>query len=315
MYCVRIIVIIVQKGGAILHIECFDYFHKVAMAKSISKVANSAHISQSALSQQIQKLEESLGYNLLIRSNKGVELTEKGLIVLKYAENIMRTYDAMIEHLDEDPKDGQTIKIEACGPIATYALPCVLYKIKNKFKNQNYELISNSADQIEENVKNNVCDIGVIYGKPRDNSLSHFEIGTDKLVLVASSDYKIPDEIQFENLLDYPFILLNDKLNIKETLTNRMKALGHKTKELNILYMNDSIGSVKLSVFNGYGVAFLPYISIKKELYTKQLKLINISDFTLEYQMYLINEKDTKMSKSYSECIEYFKKIGKKSLC
>ncbi len=298
-----------------MHIECFEYFYKVAMAKSISKVANSAHISQPALSQQLQKLEESLGYELLTRSNKGVELTEKGSIVFKYADNILRTYEAMMEQLEDDSKDGQTIKIEACWPIATYALPCIFYKIKNKFPRHNYELKSNSYDAIEENVKNNIADLGVIYGKPNDESLSYYKIGTDKIALVASYDYEIDEEITFENLLSYPFVLLNDKLNIKEILINRMKKLGCKSKELNILYMSDSTESVKSSIYKGYGIAFLPYISIKKELYNKQLKLIEISDFSIEYPMYSINKKSSRLCKSVNEFIEYFKKVGKESLC
>lgn len=303
------------KGGTVLHIESFKYFYKVAMAKSISKVANSAHISQPALSQQIQKLEDSLGYKLLIRSNKGVELTEKGLIVLQYADNLIRIYEAMIEQLEEDSKSGQTIKIEACWPIATYALPCVLYKIKNKFPHHNYELISNATQAIEENVINNVADIGVIYGKPADESLNWYEIGTDNLVLVASYDYEIDEEIHFENLLKHPFVLLSDKLNIKEILTDKINQLEYKSKELNILYKSDSTESVKSSIFKGYGIAFLPYISIKKELYEKRLKLIKISDFSMKYHMYLINKKNTQLSKSITEFIEYFKKIGKESLC
>lgn len=298
-----------------MHIECFEYFYKVAMAKSISRVANDTHISQPALSQQIQKLEESLGYNLLIRSNKGVELTEKGQIVLKYADNLMRTYEAMMEHLEEDSKNGQTIKIEACWPIATYALPCVLYKIKNKYPKHNYELISNSFEAIEENIRNNIADIGVIYGKPSDSSLDSYEIGTDTLALVASYDYEIDEEVNFEDLLKHPFVLLHDKLNIEEALVERIKKSGHKSNELNILYKSDSTESVKSSLFKGYGIAFLPYISIKKELYEKRLKLINITDFSLEYQMYLINEKNTQLSKSVREFIDYFKKIGKESLC
>jgi len=296
-----------------LHIEYFKYFYKVAMAKSISKVANSAHISQPALSQQLQKLEESLGYELLKRSNKGVELTDKGLIVLKYADSIIRTYEAMMMELDS--KGGKTIKIEACWPIATYALPCVLYKIKNKYPHHNYELISNSYDVIEENVKNNIADLGVIYGEPHDSSLSFYEVGTDKLALVASYDYEIEEEITFENLLNHPFVLLNDKLNIKEAITKRIKELGYKSRELSILYMSDSTESVKSSIFKGYGIAFLPYISIKKELYNNQLKLISISDFSIEYKMYLINKKDSNLNKSVKEFIEYFKKIGKESLC
>jgi len=98
-------------------------------------------------------------------------------------------------------------------------------------------------------------------------------------------------------------------------IINKIRESGHKSKELNVLYMSDSIESVKSSIFKGYGIAFLPYISIKKELYTKQLKLINIVDYSIEYKMYLINEKGEELSKAVSEFIEYFKKIGKASLC
>ncbi|MTI70650.1 MAG: LysR family transcriptional regulator [Firmicutes bacterium] len=298
-----------------MNIESFEYFHKVAMAKSISKVAVNNHISQPALSQQIQKLEENLGYKLLIRSNKGVELTQKGLIVLKYADNLVRTYEAMMEQLEQDTKNGETIKIEACWPIATYAFPCVLCKVKKRFPHHNYELISNSYQVIEENILNNITDIGVIYGKPNDESLTHYKIGTDNLVLVASNDYDIDNEVDFEDLLKHPIVLLNDNLNIEEVLIERIKKLGYSSDELNILYKSDSTESVKSSIFKGYGIAFLPYISIKKELYEKRLKLINISDFSIKYNMYLINEKNTEISKSVSEFIEYCKEIGKESLC
>src|SRR5690554_4062345 len=135
-----------------MHIEYLDYFYKVSIAGSISKVANSEHISQSALSQQISKLEDNLGYKLLERSNKGVELTDKGLIVFKYADNIIRTYNTMIEQLHSDEEGIQNIKIEACWSIATYSLPCVIYIIKDKYP-YNYELNSNESDLIEENVK------------------------------------------------------------------------------------------------------------------------------------------------------------------
>lgn len=84
-----------------MHIETYELFYKVCLSKSITKVANESHISQSALSQQIQKLENSLGFQLLIRSNKGVELTKKGEIVLKYAENLVRTHQKMLQELNE----------------------------------------------------------------------------------------------------------------------------------------------------------------------------------------------------------------------
>lgn len=297
-----------------MHIEYLEYFHKVATAKSISKVANSAHISQSALSQQISKLEDSLGSTLLIRSNKGVELTEKGMIVFKYADNIVRTYETMLNQLQENNESAQNIKIEACWSIATYSLPCVMFKIKKKFPKNDYGLNANEADKIEENVINNICDLGVIYGKPNSCNLSYHKIGVDKLVLVSAPNYNIPDEIGFDELVKYPFILLNNKMNVKNAITNKMNDIGCNMK-LNILYNSDSAESVKSSVLNEHGIGFLPYISIKKDLYRKQLKLITIRDFTIEYDMYLIYDKSTKENKVLNDFIQYFKNIAQKSLC
>jgi len=298
-----------------MHIEYLAYFYKVATVGSISRVASTAHISQSALSQQISKLEEMLGCKLLDRSNKGVELTDKGMIVLKYADNILRTYDTMIEQLHSDSKNSRNIKIEACWSIATYSLPCVIYKIKNKFPIHNYELNPNESDIIEENVMNNICDLGVIYSKPNNKSLSHYKIGMDKIVLVSSPKYRIPDEINFKELINYPFILLNDKTHIIDTITNKMREIGLKIENLKILFNSDSIESVKSSVLNEFGIAFLPYTSIKKELYNKQLKIININEFSIEYDMHLIYDKKIKDNEALKEFIEYFKKIAQKSLC
>lgn len=298
-----------------MDIEYLDYFYKVALAGSISKVAKSAHISQPALSQQISKLEETLGCKLLERSNKGVELTDKGLIVLKYTDNIIRTYNTMLEHLQSADENIRNIKIEACWSIATYSLPCVMYIIKNKFSNYNYELNPNEADLIEDNVINNICDLGVIYNKPKNSNLLHYKIGKDKIVLVSSSNYDIPDEIEFKELINYPFILLNDKVHVIDAISNRMKEIGFGIDDLKILYNSDSAESVKSSVLNKFGIAFLPYTSIKQELYNEQLKMIDIKDYSIEYDMYLIYDKEIKNNKSLWEFIEYFEKTAKRNLC
>ncbi|GAA0178028.1 LysR family transcriptional regulator [Clostridium sediminicola] len=298
-----------------MHIECFKYFSEVAKAKSISKVATISHISQSALSQQIQRLEESLGYKLLKRSNKGVELTREGEIVKKYSENIMRTFDKMVEDLNDIDKNNNVIRIDSCYAVSTYALPCTLYSMKKKFPYHDYKLTSNFSDTVEQNVLNNICDIGFIYHKPLDNSLSYYKATTDNLVLVSSQDFKIPDEIESNHLLDYPLILLNDRLNLTNTLNSNFKHYGLSSKDLNILFTLDSTESVKSSILNGYGVAFLPYISVKKELYTKQLKEIKINNFSLTYDIYIINKRNQYTSHAIEEFIDYFQKVGKKSFC
>ncbi|MGV8979974.1 LysR family transcriptional regulator [Clostridium sp.] len=298
-----------------MHIECFQYFNEVAAFKSISKVANSSHISQSALSQQIQKLEDSLGYKLLERSNRGVELTEEGKIVQKYGGNMIRTYNKMLEDLKDLYKSNGAIRIDSCYTIATYALPCSLYSTKEKFPHHNYKLTTNFSNDVEQNILNDICDLGFMYGKPKDKSLEYFKVGIDRLMLVSCPKLNNPVEIQSEELTKCSIIMLADKLEIEEKLDKYLKTIGHSFKELNIVFNLDSIESVKSLVLNGNSMSFLPYVSIKKELYTKQLKETLVNGLDMRYEVYLVNKKNAYDDNNVKEFIEYFKKVGKNSFC
>ncbi|TGN41712.1 LysR family transcriptional regulator [Marinobacter confluentis] len=66
------------------------YFWKVARTGHLTKAAEALHISQSALSGQIRKLEESLGHDLFIREGRRLKLSEAGRMAFSYAEEIFR---------------------------------------------------------------------------------------------------------------------------------------------------------------------------------------------------------------------------------
>lgn len=298
-----------------MHIEYLKYFYEVASVKSISKVANSSHISQPALSQQIQRLEDSLGFKLLERSNKGVELTDAGRIVEKYAKNLIRYYDNMVEDLVAINKKNCTIRIEACTTMATYALPCTIYRIKEQFPSYNYCLISNLSDIVENNVINDACDIGFVQGKPKDPDIVSSKVGTDRMVLVASSDFNIRNEVMLEELVKYPFVMLHDQDKCRRQVDDVLRENGLDLGKLNVLFNLDSTESVKSSVLKGHGLSFLPYISVKKELYTKQLREITVPGLEINYEVYIIYRRDRDMSRYLRDFIQFLKKIGEKSFC
>lgn len=298
-----------------MHIEYLKYFFEVASVKSISKVANSCHISQPALSQQIQRLEDSLGFKLLERSNKGVELTEAGQIVEKYAKNLIKSYDNMVEDLAAISKRNCTMRIEACPTMATYALPCTVYKIKEEYPNYNYCLISSVSEEVEHDVLIDACDVGFVQGIPSDQDLISSKVGTDRMVLVASSDYIIKSEITLDELIRYPLVMMHEKYQCRKQFNEMLKERGFDLEKLNVLFSLDSTESVKSSVLKGHGLSLLPYISIKKELYNKQLKEIKVTDFEMVYDIYIIYKRDKGMNKGTKDFIQFLKKIGEKSFC
>lgn len=298
-----------------MHIEYFNYFYQVAKVKSISKVAQQIHISQSALSQQIHKLEDSLGYKLLERSNRGVTLTKMGEIALQYSENIINTYEKMLSELENGSEESNSVYMEACPSVSNYALPCSLYKIKEKFPAHKYEVITNISKKIKENVNNDISDLGFVYENSGENTLNYYAIGINKFVLTASNYYDVPKKITVAELIKYPFISMSIQDEVKNKIDSTLKKSNYSYEDINILFQLDSIEAVKSSLNKKYGVAFLPYISIKEELYHKQYKIINIENFEIEMEVFMISKKNNIRSKVVDEFISAFKVIGEKSFC
>ncbi len=298
-----------------MHIEYLKVFCDVTSAKSISKIAKNSHISQPALSQQIQRLEEDMGFTLLERSNKGVEMTEAGQIVDKYARQMLKAFDNMMEDLNNIRKNNKTIKIDASPIIATYALPCTIYEVKEKYPEYNFSLSSAFSEEVELNVVNDVCQVGFTHNKPTDKSLIYTMIGTDRLVPVASSAFRIKNGVKLNDLVRMKLIMLTGHFEERKTVNEYFKKNGIHPEDINVLFELDSIESVKSSVIKGHGISFLPYITIKKELYTKQLKEIDIPEFNLKYDIYMIYKKEQDACLKTKELIRYIKSVGEKSFC
>jgi DNA-binding transcriptional LysR family regulator len=178
-----------------------------------------------------------------------------------------------------------------------------------------YILKSNSSRMIEQNILNNISDLGFIYGEPQDKNLTSYEIGYDDIVLVAPFEMDIPDKISVKELFSYQLVMLEDNLRVKRFIRSHLMSIGFKFEELNILFDMDTAEAVKSSLSQGVGLSFLPYISVKKELYRKQLKTIKITDMDIRYPVYLVYKKEANQSEVLMEFVKSFMETGKKSFC
>ncbi|MFW6035208.1 MAG: LysR substrate-binding domain-containing protein [Halothermotrichaceae bacterium] len=296
-----------------MDIECLEYFKKIAEIKSISKVADKTHISQPALSQKIQKLENSLGQKLFVRSNRGVKLTQAGEIVLKYADNIIRTYNKMINGLTG--QQNSEIKIEADSAIATYCLPCALLTMKDNFPSHNYNLISGSSDEIEEDILNDICEVGFITRHPYEKKLVSHNVIEEKVVLISPKDYEISEKICLEEVLNHSLIILKEECIIKENLEEGLNNLGHKLEDLHVIARLETTEAIKTLVKRGYGLAFVPYDAVKEEYLDNKLQISRIKDYNLDYNVFMINKSSKILNSETREFIEGFKKIGNNICC
>lgn len=298
-----------------MDIESLKVFLTIVKYKNISKASEILHMSQPALSLKIKRLENESGHKLFTRNNKGVELTKAGLIWEKNAKNIIEIYDLTLNEISKMGSSENIIRVDSNLVLATYALPCHIYKAQSEFKDYFIDLTFSTSESIEKKILHGLSDIGYVYKKIKDQRLSYTKIGEDHLVLVSGKDFMSKSIIDFNELKEYKLIEFYDKFSQIETLETSFKKHGYSYNDINFVFSLDSTESVKTAIYNGFGLSFLPYTSVKKELNSKQLKEIIIKDFHIKYDIYLIYLKENENKDQFKEVIQYLKRKKDKYFC
>ncbi|MEA5014812.1 MAG: LysR family transcriptional regulator [Candidatus Limiplasma sp.] len=301
-----------------MQLEYFRLFHKVAALGSISHAAEASHISQSALSQQIQRLEQELGVKLLRRSNKGVVPTEAGLLLEKYAERFMSLEDNLLSDL-ADMQKGEashtTLRIAASPVVGMYGLPCAMFQIKSAFAAVTFNLTTAPSRDVEDSVSQGDSDIGFIIGPPQGQGLIHKPVYSDPVCLVAGSGFDVKPSLTMDELQAYPLVVHSVRSSLYRQVAEYLRRIGRDFSQYRILFHLDTAESVKSSVLQNHGLAFLPYLAIKKELYLKQLKRIDLADFDLNYDVHIIHKPQKDLPELVYRIAMYLTRMGSDAFC
>lgn len=269
-----------------MHIDSLRYFYDVARNKSISTVAKQSHISQSALSQQLFKLESKLDVKLLNRSNKGVALTHEGEILFKHCETIINTYKKMEVELSSSNMKKNYISIEAVESISSTFLPSTLSKLKHSFSDYKINLTSlyscNST-----NLLNSICDIYLCYKKPEDyEGLVINQLGTDDIVLVADLNFH-KNSLTLDELLVTPFIETSAKKCLNLLLSETLVDTFPDFNGFNVIYSTNSYFSALNGLKSSRAVTFLPKSIYNSYSASNSLKLIHVENIKLSLPVYI----------------------------
>lgn len=268
-----------------MHIENLRFFYEVAKAKSISTVAKSSHISQSALSQQLLKLEDSLSTKLFIRSNKGVTLTTEGEIVYKHCKVILNTYEKMLYEVESSNSQESHINIDGINILTSTLIPSSVSKIKRAFPNHIIKITS--SEDNSNNIIHNISDINISYSNYNNiNSIVSKEIYSDRIVFIADSTFK-SNSLTIKKFMNTPFIMVNDNLKFRDMLASKLENLDSDIQLLNILFTTDSYQSAIIGIKNIQAISAIPYgiyNSVYKDL---GYKIVDIEGLEFPLSMYI----------------------------
>ncbi|MBE6864791.1 MAG: LysR family transcriptional regulator [Ruminococcus flavefaciens] len=148
-----------------MDIRVLRYFLAVAREQSFSTAAERLFLSQPTLSRQLKDLEDELGKTLLVRSNKGVTLTEEGMILRKRAEEIVELMDKTEQEVRQsnDSVSG-TVYIGAGETYAIKLIADTAHHLKADYPAIHYSLFSGNGTDVLEKLERGLLDFGLIFG-------------------------------------------------------------------------------------------------------------------------------------------------------
>jgi LysR family transcriptional regulator, transcriptional activator of the cysJI operon len=265
-----------------MNFEYLQSFYTTVKCNSISKAAAVLHLTQPGLSSQLKNLEKEFGACLLIRSNKGVELTEEGKVVFNYSETILSIKGNIERDLKSLQVDSPKLIIGSCKSVGEYALPCSIFIFKKLHKELDINMEVVNSSEVLEKLRNHSINIGIIQDDPNDCSIDIKYIISDELILVGcdNEDKKI---ITIEELKKLPLILREKTSYGRYLIETVFKKKGITIEDLNVIYSLNSSEAIKSSISAGKGFAFLPKLIVKNELKKGSLKQIEVDGIKIEF--------------------------------
>lgn len=167
-------------------------FVALAAELNFGRAALHVHVTQSALSRHIQQLESNLGFNLLIRNTRNVQLTKQGEEFLTYARRAVAASEAATNQARRI-RNGElgTIRIAYMELAALGEMPRIVHSFRKKYADVDIQINEvPSTKQISQILEDDV-DIGFLIPVGTVEGLEYRPVQQDELSVVLHEDHAL----------------------------------------------------------------------------------------------------------------------------
>ena len=254
-----------------MEIRVLKYFLAVAQNQSITKAANSLHLTQPTLSRQLQELEKELNHKLFKRGKQNITLTQEGLLLKNRAEEILEMIEKTeLEFKTDTNNISGNVYIGGGESKSIKYIAQIIKQMQLEYPLIKFHIYSGNGEDVVEKLDKGLLDFGILI-QPID--LSKYNSITlpskDTWGLILRKDDKLSEKkfITIDDLIKLPIIAsrqLSKKYFTKNNFTEWFK---ENIEKLNIVSTYNLIYNASVMVEEKIGYA----IGLDKLLNNKNL--------------------------------------------
>lgn len=247
-------------------------FAAVAETGSFTAAAIRLRISKSAVSAQVQRLEERLGLALLRRTTRRVSLTEAGTTYQRHCLAILAEAEAAEQAamaLHREPRG--TLRIAAPDTFGWMHVAPALSGFRERFPEVSIEL---RLDERHVNLLDEGLDLAIRIGTLPDSPLVVRRLAASRMLLVAAPAYlkragapKSPADLDRHDCLCFPPLWRDGHWHL---LAGQAEARVPATGTL----VSNSAEVLRAAALQGLGIAMLPAWAVSEDIRGGRLKAV-----------------------------------------
>lgn len=279
-----------------LNFHQLHIFYTVAERGSFSAAAQALHMTQPAVTMQVQSLEDYFGTKLLLRSTKRIELTDAGRTLMPYAQKsieLIRDTDQAMASFTKQLKG--KLQLGSSLTIGEYILPRLLGPFGQEFPHITISMKVTNTTQIIEEILSHQLNFGLIEA-PVNHPDMHMEpVMKDELVLVAPKGHPLADRanVSFEQAMEYPFVLREQGSGTRLVMEEQLRVQSIDPGRMKVVMELGSTGAVKSAVEAGFGLSVISSSSIKHEVTLGLIHVIPLTNIVFKRYFYSIYLKSS----------------------
>jgi DNA-binding transcriptional LysR family regulator len=263
-------------------------FHAIAETGSISAAALRVHVSQPALSRELKVFESRLGVVLFERQSRGMRLTEPGKVLHTYSTRLFAVAESAQAAMRDfaDARAGQ-LSIGASNTIGTYVLPRYIAEFRKTFPQVGISLFVGNTEQVAQGVADLRFTVGFVEGPIRVEAVTVEAFSRDELIPVVGTEHPLAGRKRATpaDINGLPLLMREPGSGTRELIADLLQALGVQTGSI-VEFGNTE--ALKQAAIHGGGIAWLPTISVTRELEEGTLVRLPVKALALQRPLSII---------------------------
>jgi LysR family transcriptional regulator for metE and metH len=290
---------------ALHHFRLVDTIYKDG---TLTKAAETLHLTQSALSHQLKELESELGVDVFHRQGKRLHLSDQGNRFLQSAKKILAEIKSMEEDISNF-KNGQTGKLNISMQCYTayHWLPGIIKDYKSRWPDMNIHILAEATKRPLEYLLRGELDLGIVRTQMVNTRIHYEKIFEDKLVVMMSADHHLAskDVIEITDFQDEELILALYDPSYQDTPVFEAMIQDQQVKPKNLHRIHYTDATIEM-VNAGLGVTVMADWVVKPYLQGRNLVTRPLPAVIAKRAWYAATIQQTPAIQNFLQCLKTY---------